>query len=87
MLTHTLCPTGVLLQSLQQRFCRTLFDYSQASGSWKKVLKEELQEIYQDTILLSHEEDVSSNPYYKLITHRSLEEHLVLAKQHHNLVG
>ena len=86
MLTHTLAHTGVLLQSLQQRFCRTLYDYSQASGSWKKVLKEELQEIYNDTISISREEDVSTNPHYRLITFRSLDEHLVLAKAHHNIV-
>ena len=44
------------------------------------MLKDDLKEIYDETLSYSAVKNIENNPYYKLISHRSLDEHLILSK-------
>ena len=79
-------PTEVELQSLYSRFLDLLKDYNTATPAWRKFLTEELTEVYQETLSFADVDGVKNNPFYKLITFRSLEEHLIIAKPKHNVL-
>ena len=79
-------PTEVELESLYFRFIELLRDYNYATADWKQFLVEELTEVYNQTLSFSVVKNVERNPYYRLITHRSLEEHLILIKPKHNVL-
>ena len=76
-------PTEVELESLYNRFLDLLKDYNTSTPAWRKFLVEELTEVYQETLSFADVEGVQNNPFYKLITFRPLEEHLVIAKPTH----
>ena len=76
-------PTEVELQSLYNRFLGLLRDYNTATPDWRKYLVEELTEVYEETLSFADVSGVKNNPFYKLITFRSLEEHLIIAKPTH----
>ena len=93
--TNTHPPTEVILESLYSRFIDLLRDYNFATAenlghgaagyayevtSWRLMLKDDLKEIYDETLSYSAVKNIGNNPYYKLISHRSLEEHLILSK-------
>ena len=79
-------PTEVELQSLYSRWINTLFDLRSATGEWRNSLIEDLTDIYNDTLKFSSISGVKTNPYYRLITHRPIDQHLVLSKPKHNLL-
>ena len=81
---HT--PTEVELESLYNRFLDLLRDYNTSTPEWRKFLKEELTEVYQETLSFADVDGVQNNPFYKLITFRPLEEHLLISKPKHNVV-
>ena len=76
-------PTEVELQSLYSRFLDLLRDYNTSSSDWRKFLVEELTEVYQEVLSFADVDGVKNNPFYKLITFRTLEEHLIIAKPTH----
>ena len=80
-------PTEKILEVLYHKFISYLQDYKQAStAEWKVMLLEDLKEIYSETLTYADVENVNLNPYYKLITHRTLNEHIILAQRRHNIV-
>ena len=75
-------PTEVVLKTLYFKFIDYLKDYKQASTSeWRKSLAEDLKELYDEALTYADVENVELNPYYKLITHRTLNEHIILAQR------
>lgn len=87
-------PTEIELQSLYSRWINTLFDLRTATGanlghevtSWRNSLIEELTDIYNDTLKFSSISGVKTNPYFHLITHRPIDQHLVLSKPKHRML-
>ena len=78
--TNPFPPTEVILEGLYSRFIDLLRDYNFATADWRLMLKEDLKEIYEETLSYSGVKNIGTNPYYKLISHRSLDEHLILSK-------
>ena len=86
--TNPFPPTEVILESLYSRLIGLLRDYNFATAenlghevtSWRLMLKDDLKEIYDETLSYSAVKNIENNPYYKLISHRSLDEHLILSK-------
>ena len=86
-MNNTEPPTEVVLESLYSQFIRHLKDYKQSTSSdWRTSILDDLKEIYNEVLTYADVENVELNPYYKLITHRSLNEHIILAQRRHNIV-
>ena len=80
-------PTERMLEVLYHKFISYLQDYKQAStAEWRKILVEDLKELYDEALTYSDVVGVKTNPYYRLITHRNLNEHLILSQRQHNIV-
>ena len=79
-------PTEVVLKGLYFKFIDYLKDYKLATPDWRKILVEDLKEIYDEVLTYADVANVGTNPYYRLITHRSLNEHIILCQRQHNLI-
>ena len=78
--------TEVILEGLYHKFISYLKDYKLATSDWRKILVEDLKEIYDEVLTYSDVVGVSTNPYYRLITIRPLSEHLILSKPNNNVI-
>ena len=84
---NTQPPTEAILESLYFKFIEYLRDYKLSSTpDWRKILVEDLKEIYDEVLSFADVQNVGTNPYYRLIALRPLSEHLILSQPKHNLL-
>ena len=79
-------PTEVILSGLFDRWISTLKDLRTATGSWRQELTSDLISIYNETIAMKDVDNIQSHSLYRLITHRPVQEHIILSKPKHNLL-
>ena len=84
--TNPNIPTADALEGLYQQWISLLRELRTASGEWRQALYEQLVEVHTETLTYAGVENVKFNPYYRLITHRPLSDHIILSRQTHNVI-